>query len=83
MVKRFKKNNKYTLCLIRSDLSGELFTWCLNVVYKYRIEDTLLFESIENSIIVNLETKTALISEMDNTPLPIVHITNIVKGWIF
>lgn len=83
MVKRYKKNNKYTLCLIRCDASGEPITWCLNVVYQDRIKNTLLFESIENSIVVNLDTKTALISELDNTPLPMAHITNIVQGWQF
>ena len=83
MVKRFKKNNQYTLCLIRCSVSGESITWCMNVVYRDRINNTLLFESIENIIVVNLDTKIALISEIDNTALPIAHITNIMQGWQF
>ena len=83
MINRFKKNKSYTVCLIRCDTNGEPITWCLNVVYKDRIKNTLLFVSIQNSIIVNLDSKTALISELDYTPLPMAHITNIVKGWIF
>lgn len=83
MVKRFMKNKPYTLCLIRLDITGEPITWCMNTVYKDRVNSTLLFESIENSIVVNLDTNTALISTLDYTPLPMAHITNIVQGWQF
>lgn len=95
MLKRFKQFNRYTLCLI-DNIDGEIYTWCVNVLYKGKTEEGLLdFVQSDDHFYVDIETKLVSI-EMYNLVyvggdeeyyyIPEIHfatVTNIVNGWQF
>lgn len=92
MIKRFYKNKPYTLCLIKKTEYDDFNTWCVNVTYTGRIENTLEFRSSESVYTVNLDDRMVirtyedLIEDETGEPCYIemydfCKYTNIVQGW--
>ena len=64
MVKRYKRNGLYTLCLAKAE-NNDIHTFTVNVQYKGRIFEVLEFAGTETTYTVNLDTKQVLITSQE------------------
>ena len=53
MIKRFFKGKPYSLMLARQDENGDPYTWTVNVTFKERLNDNLLFNGTELSYLIH------------------------------
>lgn len=80
MVKRFSKGKPYSLMLARQDENGDPYTWTVNVSFKERVNDNLLFKGIEYSYLVHPNKSVYFTDGYSNNRCSCV---NIVQGWQF
>lgn len=80
MIKRFFKGKPYSLLLARQDENGDPYTWTVNVSFKERVNDNLLFKGIEYSYLVHPDNSVYCTDGYTNNRC---HCANIVQGWQF
>lgn len=81
MVKAFRKNTLYTLCLA-TETKGELITFVRNVSYNTRIDNILEFNGCEYCYTVDIDTKLVTCTNINNDNEQYFYtLINIVKGW--
>lgn len=80
MVKRFFKGKPYSLMLARQDENGDPLTWTVNVTFKERLNDNLLFNGTELSYLVHPDNSVYYTDGYSNNRC---HCANIVQGWQF
>ena len=80
MIKRFFKGKPYSLMLAKADENGDPFTWTVNVSFKERVNDNLLFKGIEYSYLVHPDNSVYYTDGYTNNRC---HCVNIVQGWQF
>ena len=80
MIKRFFKGKPYSLMLVKADENGDPYTWTVNVTFKERVNDNLLFKGIEYSYLVHPDNFVYYTDGYTNNRC---HCANIVQGWQF
>lgn len=80
MVKDFSKGKSYSLMLAKQDENGDPYTWTVNVTFKERLNDNLLFNGTELSYLVHPDNSVYYTDGYSNNRC---HCANIVQGWQF
>lgn len=80
MIKRFFKWKPYSLMLVKQDENNDPYTWTVNVTFKERVNDNLLFKGIEYSYLVHPDNSVCYTDGYSNNRC---YCANIVHGWQF